>query len=123
MHSCRKCVEDNNGIVHLCKVGVYKTMSYAETRKSRKLWSEQANAKQERARMQEAEPRPLEDPDPYMKITIERKATNEKAVFECFEGDSISNYRVYCNDKYFGIHSITSLMASIRKSLPRFRRM
>jgi len=58
-----------------------------------------------------------------MKITVERRATNEAAVFECFEGDRIDNYRVYCNGDFQGVQSITTLTKNIRKSLPRYRVM
>jgi hypothetical protein len=70
--------------------------------------------------MQRSERDPLVDLDPYLKITVERKATGEIAVFECFEGDRIDNYRVYCNDEFQGVQSITK---NLRKALPRFRRM
>ena len=61
--------------------------------------------------------------DPYIKITVERLHTKEIAVFECMEGSRIDNYSIYCNNKHLGIHGITFLMNSIRKSLPRFRRI
>lgn len=86
------------------------------------LWSQQAVAAKERKRVENAEPRPLYDIDQYMKITIERRGTGETAVFECFEGDRIDNYRVYCNDKFQGVQSITELTKNIRKALPRYRR-
>jgi hypothetical protein len=70
--------------------------------------------------MQRSERDPLVDLDPYLKITVGRKATGEIAVFECFEGDRIDNYRVYCNDEFQGVQSITK---NLRKALPRFRRM
>lgn len=63
------------------------------------------------------------DLDPYMKITIDRPATNEHVVIECFEGDRIDNYSVYVNDMHKGIQSISTLTKNIRKALPRFRRM
>ena len=94
------------------------------TKKARKLWSERANAKKERLRLERAESViPYVEVDHYIKITIERKATNETAVFECFEGDRIDNYSVYCNDVHQGIQSITTLTQNIRKALPRFRRL
>lgn len=96
-------------------------MTYRASKKARKLWSEQANAAKERKRNIEAEPSPIVFIDHYMKITIERKQTNEVAVFECFEGDRIDNYRVYCNDKFQGVQSITELTKNIRKALPRFK--
>jgi hypothetical protein len=61
--------------------------------------------------------------DPYMRTTVERRATGELAVFECFEGTRIDNYSVYCNDRPLGIQGVTTLMTNIRKALPRFRRM
>jgi hypothetical protein len=99
-------------------------MTYRDNKKARKLWSEQANTKKERLRLDEAvEVAPYIELDPYIKITIERTATNEKAVFECFEGTRIDNYRVYCNDKFQGVQSISILTKNIRKALPRFRRI
>lgn len=98
-------------------------MAYRETRKAKKLWSERANAKQARARDAQGKREPYTEVDHCIKITVERNATNEVAVFECFEGSRIDNYSVYCNDKHLGIHGITALMTNIRKALPRFRRM
>lgn len=96
-------------------------MTYRETKKARKLWSDQANSVQERKRNADKTPSRIVFIDPYMKIIIERKQTNELAVFECFEGDRIDNYRVYCNDKFIGVQSITELTKNIRKALPRFK--
>jgi hypothetical protein len=87
------------------------------------LWSQQAVAAKERKRSENAEPRPIYDIDQYIKITIERRGTGETAVFECFEGDRIDNYRVYCNDQFQGVQSITTLTKNIRKALPRYRRL
>jgi hypothetical protein len=98
-------------------------MTYRQNKKARKLWSEQANANREAKRIANAEPRPLVDPDPYLKIVIERRATCERAEFECFEGDRIDNYRVYCNGKFIGVKSITELTSNIRKALPRYCRI
>lgn len=94
-------------------------MTYRANKKARKLWSEQANAAKERKR--NAEHSPIVFIDHYLKITIERRHTNETAVFECFEGDRIDNYRVYCNEKFIGVQSITELTKNIRKALPRFK--
>ena len=69
-------------------------MTYYANKKARKLWSDQANAKKVRLRMENGERDPLIELDPYIKITIERKATNENVVIECFEGDRIDNYTV-----------------------------
>ena len=96
-------------------------MAYRTNSKAKKLWSEQANAAQERKRNAGVEPSPIVFIDPYIKITVERRQTNEVAIFECFEGDRIDNYRVYCNDKFFGVQSITELTKNIRKALPRFK--
>lgn len=98
-------------------------MTYRTNKKARALWAEQANAAREAKRAADAEPRPLADPDPYIKITIERRATGERAEFECFEGDRIDNYRVYCNKSFIGTQGITALTNSIRKALPRYRRI
>lgn len=98
-------------------------MTYRANKKARALWSAQATAARERKRMANAEPRPLADPDPYIKITVERRATGEKAIFECFEGDRIDNYRVYCNNEFKGTQSISELTKNIRKALPRYRRI
>ena len=94
-------------------------MTYRANKKARKLWSEQANAAKERKR--NSQPSPIVFIDHYLKITIERRHTNEVAVIECFEGDRIDNYRVYCNEKFIGVHSITELTKNIRKALPRFK--
>jgi hypothetical protein len=98
-------------------------MGYRANRKARKQWSRQSHAAKARKRQGAAskiEPPP--EIDHYLKITIERSATNEHVVFECFEGDRIDNYSVHCNGKYLGIQSITTLTKNIRKALPRFRR-
>jgi hypothetical protein len=99
-------------------------MTYRANKKAKKLWSLQANAAKDRKRLlnENQRPEPVEI-DPYIKITIERSHTKEIAVFECLEGSRIDNYSIYCNDKPLGIHGITFLMNSIRKSLPRFRRI
>ena len=98
-------------------------MGYHDNKKAKKLWSVQANAAKERKRLRDAgEREPYIELDPYMKITIERKETKEEAVFECFEGTRIDNYRVYCNGVFQGVQSITTLTKNIRKALPRFRR-
>lgn len=97
-------------------------MTYRTTSKARKLWSENANAKQARDRLDNNIDYP-DEIDHYMKITVERRATGEVAVFECFEGDRIDNYRVTCNGIYQGVQSITTLTKNIRKALPRFRRI
>ena len=98
-------------------------MTYRVTRKAAKTHSERQVAAKARKRM-EGDPRDsYVEVDHYMKITVERKATGEIAVFECFEGDRIDNYSVYCNDRPLGIQSITTLMVNVRKALPRFRRI
>jgi len=98
-------------------------MTYRETRKAAKIHSERQVAAKARQRMDRGPREPYIELDHYMKITVERKATGEVAVFECFEGDRIDNYSVYCNDRPLGIQSVTTLMANISKALPRFRRM
>lgn len=98
-------------------------MTYHANKKAREIWSRQANAKLASIRMTGDERDPLVEADHYLKITVERKATGEVAVFECFEGDRIDNYRVHCNGKYQGVQSITVLTKNIRKAIPRFRRM
>ena len=98
-------------------------MTYRANKKARKLWSAQAVAKKAALRTERGEREPLVELDHYIKITIERKATGEVAVFECFEGDRIDNYSVYCNNEHQGIQSITTLTKNIRKALPRFRRI
>lgn len=99
-------------------------MAYRANKKAREQWSKQAHEAKERKRIANVgEIAPFVEIDPYMKITIERRATNETAVFECFEGDRIDNYAVSCNGKYQGIQSITTLTKNIRKALPRFRRI
>jgi len=98
-------------------------MTYRETRKAAKIHSERQVAAKARKRMEGGSRDSYVEVDHYMKITVERKATGELAVFECFEGDRIDNYSVYCNDRPMGIQSVTTLMANIRKALPRFRRI
>ena len=99
-------------------------MAYRENKKALKQRSERGVAERERIRVDAAgDAEPYEDPDPYMKITVERRATGEVAVFECLEGDRIDNYTVICNGNNQGIQSITTLTKNIRKALPRFRRL
>lgn len=96
-------------------------MGYRTTTKRRKLWSARANAKKaENRRGNSARPTPKIDYD--LRITVERSGTGEKAVFECTQGDRIDNYCVYCNGKYQGIQSITTITTGIRKALPSFQR-
>lgn len=98
-------------------------MTYRNSSKRQKLRSAQGVAKKAALRMERGHREPLIDLDPYMKITIYRKATNETAVFECFEGSAINNYMVYCNDEPQGIQSVTTITKNIRRALPSFRRM
>lgn len=100
-------------------------MSRRQTAKSRKVWSIQANKKQEADRLANAEDRSswLDPDDDEIEITITRKLTGEKAVFVCTRGDRIDNYMVYCNGKYQGVQSMTTLTGNIRKALPAFRRL
>jgi len=99
-------------------------MAYRENSKALKQRSERGVAERERLRLEAVgDCEPYEDADPYIKITIERRATGETAVFECLAGDRIDNYTVICNGKHQGIQSMTTLTKNIRKSLPRFRRM
>jgi hypothetical protein len=98
-------------------------MSYHANKKARKLWSDQANAKKARLRLEGNERELIVELDPYMKITVERMATDESVTIECFEGDRIDNYRVYCNNVFQGVQSITTITKNIRKALPRFRQM
>jgi len=99
-------------------------MAYRENKKALKLRSRLGVAAREAKRAELAKGLPIrEDVDHYIKITIERRATNETAVFELFEGSRIDNYTVICNGKNQGIQSITTLTKNIRKSLPRFRRI
>jgi hypothetical protein len=98
-------------------------MTYRTSSKRLKIRSAQGVARKAALRLERGEFEPLVDPDPYLKITVERRATGETAVFECFEGDRINNYMVYCNDEPQGIQSITEITKNIRKALPSFRRM
>lgn len=98
-------------------------MTYRVTKKARNQWSARAAARKEQLRRAKGSRDPYQEIDPYLKITVERRATGELAVFECLEGTRIDNYSVYCNDINQGIQSITTLMANIRKAIPRFRRM
>lgn len=102
-------------------------MVYRVTRKAAKVRSGQAVAAKTRKRIEQGELLSVRPPmailDPYLEITVRRKATGEEALFECYEGDRIDNYSVYCNGKHQGIQSITTLTQNIRKPIPRFRRM
>lgn len=84
----------------------------------------QAEAKKARLRAEYAdEVGSVIEVDHYIKITIERAATKENVVIECFEGDRIDNYSVYVNGGHQGIQSISTLTKNIRKAIPRFRRI
>ena len=98
-------------------------MSYRDSDKRLKQRSAQGVAMKAALRMERGDIDPLIELDAYMKITIERKATGETAVFEMFEGSQINNYMVYCNDVPQGIQSITTITKNIRKALPSFRRI
>ena len=98
-------------------------MSYRESKKAKKVWSEQANAKKAANRIANGCREPFVEIDPYIKITVFRRATGESVVIECKEGERIDNYSVYCNGEYKGVHGISTVMNNIRKALPRFRRM
>ena len=99
-------------------------MTYRENEKAIKQRSAAGVAERERLRLERVDGEDIrEDFDPYIKITIERRATNEVAVFECMAGDRIDNYAVTCNGIYQGVQSMTTLTKNIRKALPRFRRM
>ena len=99
-------------------------MRYRVNKKALKLRSKLGVAAREANRRECVKDLPLrEDIDHYIKITIERSATNETAVFELFEGDRIDNYAVVCNGVSQGVQSMTTLTKNIRKSLPRFRRI
>ena len=93
------------------------------TGKAKKVWSEQANAKKAANRIANGCREPFVEIDPYIKITVFRRATGESVVIECKEGERIDNYSVYCNGEYKGVHGISTVMKNIRKALPRFRRM
>ena len=77
-------------------------MSYRPTKKARKLWSERANAKRERLRLANAEPRraPTED---EITIEIRRRITGEHVHFRLLPGDRCDNYRVYVDGRLRGI--------------------
>ena len=113
----------NTGLYGSCKVEDYKSMTYHHNKKARKIWSDQANAKKARLIAENGERDPFVILDPYIKITIERRATGEDVVIECFEGGRIDNYSVYCDGEPQGIQSITTITKNIRKAIPRFRNM
>jgi len=99
-------------------------MRYRVNKKALKLRSKLGVAARELNRRERIKDFPLrEEIDHYIKITIERRATGEKAVFELFEGNRIDNYTVICNGNNQGFQSMTTLTKNIRKSLPRFRRI
>ena len=99
-------------------------MAYRENEKALRQRSALGVAEKERLRLEAAgDAEPYVDHDPYIKITIERRATGEVAVFECLAGDRIDNYTIICNGIHQGIQSMTTLTKNIRKALPRFRRM
>lgn len=97
-------------------------MAYRATRKAKKLWSQRANAKRERLRMESAEPPPPIEDD-HITIEVKRKLTGETARFELLPGDRIDNYSVYCNGRHLGIMGITRVCEGVRKALPRARMM
>lgn len=97
-------------------------MTYRATNKARKLWSERANAKRDRLRMERPAPPPPTEDD-HITIEIRRKLTGEVAQFELLAGDRIDNYSVYCNGRHLGIMGITRVCEGIRKALPRARVM
>lgn len=98
-------------------------MTYRRTSKAKKVWSQQALAKQARERIS-GEDRSLEpEIDRTIIITVARPGLNEKAEFVLLEGSKINNYSVYCNGKHLGIMGITGVTQGIRKALPAFRRM
>jgi len=94
-------------------------MAYRVTAKRKKIWSQRANIKKAMLRMETAA---LESGkvDTSLRITVERIGTGETAIFECSEGDRIDNYCVYCNGKYQGVQSITTITNNLRKALPSF---
>lgn len=98
-------------------------MSYRATRKAKKLWSDRANAKRGRLRMEGA---PIADAipeDDHITITVTRKLTGEVARFDLLPGDRIDNYSVYCDERWLGVMGITRVCEGIRKALPRLRDM
>lgn len=98
-------------------------MTYRVSKKRRKLWSIQANEKKARNRLGNSESRPMPvEIDPYIRIEIYRRHTDEIAIFECGEGTRIDNYSVTCGDTYLGIMGISELSRRIGKALPSFRR-
>lgn len=100
-------------------------MARRQTSKAKSIWSKQANEKKERIRLAGGEDRSgwLDPNDDEIEIVIRRKLTNEKAVFKCTRGDRIDNYMVYCNGKFQGVQSMTTLTKNIRKALPAFKRL
>lgn len=98
-------------------------MSYYTLRKRRELWSKQANEKQARDREANGPRESYVEIDPYIRIEVYRRHTDETAVFECHEGTQINNYRVDCNGENLGVMGVSNLMRIIGKSLPSFRRM
>lgn len=93
-------------------------MSYRRTKKARKLWSDRANAKQARMRIENTEQRPVIEDD-HITIEIHRKLTGETALFELYPGNRCDNYSVYCNGEHKGVMGITRVTEGIRKALPR----
>jgi len=100
-------------------------MAYRDTSKRQKVRSMQGVKAKEIIRLANAPDRTeeLNPDDDEIEIIIRRKLTGEVAKFECTRGSRIDNYRVYCNEQYKGIQSMTTLTNNIRKALPAFRRM
>ncbi len=95
-------------------------MAYRENKKAIKQRSERGVAERERLRLERVgHGDQREDIDRYIKITVERRATNEVAIFECFEGDRIDNYTVICNGIHQGIQSITTLTKKYQKGIAK----
>ena len=97
-------------------------MAYRKTSKRNKVWSEQANAKQARERLANAES-VYEEIDRTVRIRVERPGLGEDVLFELLEGSRIDNYSVYCNGKNIGVMGITRVLNGVRKALPSFRNM
>ena len=98
---------------------------YRNTSKRQKIRSLQGVAARERNRIANAEDISgwIDPEEDEIEIFVKRKLTGEEAHFVCTRGDRIDNYMVYCNGKYQGVQSITTLTKNIRKALPAFRQI
>lgn len=97
-------------------------MTHRQTAKYKRQCKQLASArdKKEKLRAANAEPRPA--PLPEKRITIEvtrHDFNNEKHIFELHQGKRIDMYRVFVDGKPWKHCGLSTVLAGIRKSMPR----